>query len=179
MAENKIIEWVKSHPYQTGIALFAIGAVIIFSRSGSSSTASNANGGALTSQQLALYQQQEQAQLQANQLAGQLNLANIQAEVQQHQIDNALAATKDTNATNIQINQQNTQAAVQTTALTTGAQVQTAQAADQAQVAIAGYNAQTQQIVAQSSAQAIESVAKLNANASMFGSGLSFLGNLL
>lgn len=206
----RIVEWVKEHPYETGMIVFGSGAALFILydviKGGSSSTQNSTSQNQTAFDNAALQTEQQAAQenmaLQEAQLSSQtqIALANIKAGSINNQTNTqgqtaqlatvaGLQATENTNSTNAEenaVNQAaaientlaNDQAALGETQLNTQEQIAVTQSANQTTQQLAAINAQTQQVQAEQVAGAEKAIAKDQETSGMFGSALSFLGNI-
>lgn len=160
------VEWVKEHPWTTaGIAVVAVGGIFLLSTiAGGGGAASVPSGGGTATSALTLQQDAENAQASqaasaqnftlaenAQNIAGQINLAQLQLSGQSDQLAAQLKATQEQDAlatyqTEVNANVQNTATAAQLSAIT-------AQLTQQEQInannnatslGLAGINANTQ-----------------------------------
>lgn len=195
-----VLDWIKEHPWETGTAIFAVGAVSIFVlNSGGGSTASS--GGLSDTQiaaqtQLAAQQNAIQAQAASQNLSAALQTAQLQAQLQAtedqynlqyHQIDVSSNMNANNNQTAVDLANVQMQGSVATTSLITAAQVATAQSAANANVAIAQANAelqskiamyQEQGVAAQANALVGQAKALAQGSGNTIGGIIGSLGNL-
>jgi hypothetical protein len=155
---HKVLEWIKTHPYETG-ALALVGAVAVYLLFRSSSATPTSQSGSSTDSAAADYYN---AQLQAQQLAAnnaqasaqltaQTNAQNLQASVENTTTAAQLSAVQDQDATAVQsaqiaananVLQTQMEADVASTNITSQQQEEDAQTAAQVSIAEGAYNVQ-------------------------------------
>lgn len=159
---HKIIEWVKKHPWETGLIVFGIGLIFILLRSGSSSSATS-TGTSVDPNADALAAASLQSQTQ-------IATANIGAGVAQTQI--AAGVTNTTTAGNVQENADSLsaqtsqviaglEAGVENNATSAGLQESLAQTSALQNIALAPYQLEEDELNSQGNARIEDEIGAL------------------
>lgn len=185
MADNKILAWIKAHPWETGIITFVVGVILIYALSGSSGSATTSDSSTGESgADIQAAMQLQSAQIQAgvqnnaiqasagttnNQTAAQVSIATLQAQTQQN--NDSLSATTAQFLANLEAGVSNNQTAAQVAINATNT------AALQA-IALAPYQVEEDQIAASHSgdlAQLQAEITNLGVYSNVYGQQLGAL----
>lgn len=176
MAHEGIGGWIEEHPWETGGAVFILGAFVILivarGGSGGSTVQSGTDPGAL-----ALAQQAQQLQgtlaLQNEQAATAIQIATLQEAGNEAALAEKLAESKDTNATNLALGLHTIQGTVDVATLQADAAQHSADTAAAVQLGISHDSATLNQHLADEAAATATHIADLQASTTSTIAGLS------